>query len=233
MPVIIPASRGRGVFPTGFTPKNVPNCELYLNSAKPSTMWQDVARTIPVTADGDSVARWDDLSGNSVVVNQAVAANRPTYKAGGYLYYDGNDSVYAALTVPGNQIWSMIVRFSDLDEVADNSFTIVQTTTSTEAMKFWPLKWAARRAYETGGQENDINPGKVLTGVMALAGVNCYLDAVPDGVCAAGSVADAPGIRIGGFGGGLGVGNIHHFAMYSRVITQEEVIMLTAWMNAN
>jgi lysophospholipase L1-like esterase len=50
-----------------------------------STMFQDTAGTTPVTADGQSVARINDKSGNGINLFQPTAGTRPIYKTDGTL----------------------------------------------------------------------------------------------------------------------------------------------------
>lgn len=59
-----------------------------------STMFQDTAGTIPVTAAGQLVARINDKSGNGNHLLQATSAQRPSYQLDGtrgYLLFDGTD----------------------------------------------------------------------------------------------------------------------------------------------
>lgn len=59
-----------------------------------STLWQDTAGTVSVTAAGQSVARIDDKSGNGRHLLQSTSANRPTYQTSGGLHwldFDGTD----------------------------------------------------------------------------------------------------------------------------------------------
>ncbi|WP_172332551.1 hypothetical protein [Mangrovicoccus sp. HB161399] len=58
-----------------------------------STLWQDSAGTIPVTADGDPVGRMDDKSGNGNHLLQATAAARPVYHTSGGLHWLSSDGV--------------------------------------------------------------------------------------------------------------------------------------------
>jgi hypothetical protein len=63
-----------------------------------TTLFQDSAGTIPVTAAGQPVGKVLDKSGNGIHATQATAANRPTYQIHaegyGYLQFDGvNDSL--------------------------------------------------------------------------------------------------------------------------------------------
>jgi hypothetical protein len=80
-----------------------------------ATMWKDTAGTVPVTADGDFVARIDDKSGNGNHLVQATAANRPKFKdvAGlRYLAFDdsGGAASMMAVQFPGvfGTNWSRI-----------------------------------------------------------------------------------------------------------------------------
>lgn len=59
-----------------------------------STLFQDVAGTIPVVNDGDPVALMRDKSGNGNHATQTVSTSRPVYKTDGvlhWLYFDGVD----------------------------------------------------------------------------------------------------------------------------------------------
>lgn len=61
-----------------------------------STLWQDTAGTTPITTGGQSVARMDDISGNSHPMTQATAGSRPLYDAGGFITLDGVNDVLAS-----------------------------------------------------------------------------------------------------------------------------------------
>lgn len=52
-----------------------------------TTLFQDSAGTVPVTADGDPVGRMLDKSGNGNHATQAVDASRPTYRTDGALHW--------------------------------------------------------------------------------------------------------------------------------------------------
>lgn len=63
------------------------------------TLWQDSARTVPVTADGDPVGAIDDKSGNGRHATQATASARPLYRASSglrWLEFDGVDDTMSA-----------------------------------------------------------------------------------------------------------------------------------------
>jgi hypothetical protein len=93
-----------------------------------ATLFQDVAGTLPVTADGDPVALMRDKSGNGHDAFQSNAARRPTWRSNGtlaWLEFDGVDDrmevgpttfpTTAALTccaglsyVPGGSGWGSL-----------------------------------------------------------------------------------------------------------------------------
>lgn len=64
-----------------------------------STLFQDVAGTVPVTKDGDPVALMRDKSGNGNHATQTVSASRPIYKTDGILHwlqFDGVDDSFVS-----------------------------------------------------------------------------------------------------------------------------------------
>lgn len=58
-----------------------------------STMWQDTAAVTPITADGQSVARINDKSGNGKYMIQTTAGLRPIYRASGGLHWLAFDTI--------------------------------------------------------------------------------------------------------------------------------------------
>lgn len=64
-----------------------------------STLFQDVAGTVPVTKDGDPVALMRDKSGNGNHAIQTVSASRPTYQTDGVLHWLKSDGVDDKLIV--------------------------------------------------------------------------------------------------------------------------------------
>lgn len=87
---------------SSFSPASVSPLAWY-DPSDLATLWQDAAGTVAVTADGQSVARIDDKSGNGNHLVQADAARRPVYKTAGglrWLEFDGaNDWIGKAFAV--------------------------------------------------------------------------------------------------------------------------------------
>lgn len=77
-----------------FTPAALPGLSAWYDPSDLSTLFQDVAMTIPVTSDGQPVAAMKDKSGNGRHAVQATASARPLYRnASGvkWLEFDGVD----------------------------------------------------------------------------------------------------------------------------------------------
>lgn len=72
---------------------------VWLDPSDKSTLFQDVAGTVPVTKDGDPVALMRDKSGNGNHAIQTVSASRPTYQTDGVLHWLKSDGVDDRLIV--------------------------------------------------------------------------------------------------------------------------------------
>lgn len=69
---------------------------FWFDASDLSTLWQDTAATSAVTADGQSVARADDKSGNGAHSTQTTGSRRPLYKTSGgvhWVLFDGVDDL--------------------------------------------------------------------------------------------------------------------------------------------
>jgi len=67
---------------------------VWYDPSDKSSLFQDVAGTVPVTKDGDPVALMKDKSGNGNHTTQVMSASRPVYQTDGelhWLYFDGVD----------------------------------------------------------------------------------------------------------------------------------------------
>ena len=67
-------------------------------------LFQDVAGTVPVTADGDPVGRMLDQSGNGNNATQTVSGARPVYRTDGVLHWLEFDLVDDELLIPVNTL---------------------------------------------------------------------------------------------------------------------------------
>jgi len=84
----------------GFNPTSISGLQLWLDATK--GLFDATSGGNPVTADGSSVARWEDQSGNSRNASQATSANRPILKTAvqngrnGIRFDGSNDSMTTA-----------------------------------------------------------------------------------------------------------------------------------------
>lgn len=66
---------------------------VWYDPSDKSSLFQDVAGTVPVTQDGDPVALMKDKSGNGNHATQSVSTSRPVYKTDGILHWLAFDGV--------------------------------------------------------------------------------------------------------------------------------------------
>ena len=77
-------------------PSALGNLAAWYSARTLSSLWQDSGRTAPITAQGETVGAWDDLSGNSRHLTQGTGSAEPTYRTGDIqgrpsLLFDGTD----------------------------------------------------------------------------------------------------------------------------------------------
>lgn len=90
-------SRSRLRNPQFFTPLNLFSAGeqgAWFDPSDITTLFQDDAGTVPVTADGQTVGMMRDKSGNGHHALQVTAGSRPTYRTAGglsWLQFDGTD----------------------------------------------------------------------------------------------------------------------------------------------
>jgi hypothetical protein len=87
-----------------FAPKNITGCVLWLDGNDISTLFQDTAGTIPVTANGQSVALWKDKSGNTDNGTQSTGGNQPTYSSNSVTFSSASSqflTMSSPSTLPG------------------------------------------------------------------------------------------------------------------------------------
>ncbi|WP_105245425.1 hypothetical protein [Psychrobacter sp. Marseille-P5312] len=77
---------------------------VWYDPSDKSTLFQDVAGTVPVTADGDPVALMLDKSGNNNHATQTVSTSRPVYMTDGELHWLEFDGVDDSLSIPDYDI---------------------------------------------------------------------------------------------------------------------------------
>lgn len=88
------AAGNQGTAPPSWLPTDLSNLRAWYDPSDLSTLWQDVAGTVPVTSPGQEVARMDDKSGYNNHATQSALSLRPIYRDTGsfrYLQFTGDD----------------------------------------------------------------------------------------------------------------------------------------------
>lgn len=105
------------------------NLAAWYDPSDRSTLWQDLGRTVPVTANGQPVAVMTDKSGNGFDLSQPAAAARPIYHTNGILHwlsYDGIDDTLGCAVGPSQNPGTFGLAFA-LDEFTSSFANLVQT----------------------------------------------------------------------------------------------------------
>jgi hypothetical protein len=108
-----------------------------------STLWQDLARTIPVTTTGQSVAIMDDKSGNGMELVQGVSGARPILQNDGtnyYLDFDGTDDFLSYNTGSNLRIEDddiNVVFGMKTDTTAGYTTPFARSLQNSEAGRYW------------------------------------------------------------------------------------------------
>jgi hypothetical protein len=160
----------------------------YYDPSDLTTLFQDSAGTTPVTADGQSVRRVLDKSGNGNHLTQANIANAPLYKTSGglhWLQFDGTDDflVSAANLNPGAvdkaQVFAGVRKASDATTAAVVELSSSLTSNSGVFSVFAPVSAAATFTFVSKGTTQAVATSaatfaapttRVLTGLGDISG---------------------------------------------------------------
>jgi hypothetical protein len=99
----------------GFSPAHLQGLIAWYDPNDLSSLFQDAAMTIPVSASGDGVGAMKDKSGNGHHVTQSIAAARPTYhtdEQAAWLAFDGTDdklSTVEPVSVSGSSTYMGVI----------------------------------------------------------------------------------------------------------------------------
>jgi hypothetical protein len=223
---------------------------LYYDINNLSSLWQDEAGTVAVTAAGQTVRRINDLSGNGWHATQADTANAPVLEqlGGGqyYLKFDGVDdwlqtatmtwtgAVSGQLTVIAgarklDDVWRVIVELSSDSFSNSNAFAFF----SGDSTRRWSF---ANRGNTTIAVGTNL-PGAdtaVMRGVYAAPNTILYRNGVFTNVSGISTGFTTPGaypLYIGARGGTSLRNNGHLYSMIIRAknLTAGELTSAEAW----
>lgn len=219
-----------------FTPASIPDLKQWLDASDNATLLNE--SSLPV-ADGGSIARWADKSGNGNDVIQGLAGSRPTYDADGgvgglpAVAFNGSQGFSDAYVNPTNEI----TTFTVYNTPTASSFRGVASTngngSATQLSEFARMtnpQWGTFDGAARYATSTTVGAGRVKTCIRrVLAGtIEYFLNGVADGT--------APGStgQNGHLGGAVGqqiTGVMELRLVYSRALTDVEKAQLVAYIN--
>ncbi len=194
----------------------------WYDPSDPSTMFKDTAGTIPVTADGDRVARINDKSGNGNHATQATTAARPLYKTSGglsWLLFDGIDDFLATSAVDCTATDKMSV-FAGVRKLSDAAVGIIVELGASVANGRFNLYGPGSAGQPTFGNNLRGDTADVGYGITASA---APYSAVLASLLDIGGAARADEVKprlngvltqSSGFGAAAGTGNFGNHPLY-------------------
>lgn len=172
--------------------------------------WKDTAASTPVAADGDQVARCDDVAGRGNHATQSSASFRPAWYAGSgrpYILFDGSDDRLLTAFVPTAAVTLAIACRINASGAAQLAIGGGASTGNHRC--FLGAAVTSGKINVGWGSENaELTAGPVVTGsdhVILLTGDAVTRDVWCDGALVS-SAAPAGGAGPDGTGGGVALG---------------------------
>lgn len=115
---------------------------VWYDPSDKSTLFQDVAGTVPVTKDGDPIGLMKDKSGNGYHATQSVSAARPLYRTDGALHWFDTDAIDDSLVIPmalGGKTFTLGLGYTPVDgdafvlvnSIINSNYALVATKDNT------------------------------------------------------------------------------------------------------
>lgn len=134
---------------------------IWYDPSDKSTLFQDAAGTIPVTANGDPVGMMKDKSGNGNHAKQTLSASRPTYQTDGVLHWLAFDGVDDYLISFEANLITPLTTFSAVGFLGNEEYAVVQAAGALANVSGWgeyltndnkisaALRWGSNTSVET------------------------------------------------------------------------------------
>ena len=108
-----------------FTPRSL-SPALWLDASDANTLY-DATSGGNLVADGGTIARWEDRSGNNRHATQSLSANCPTRQTRilngrGVVLFDGSNDFLASVAFGGNETWT---RFVVVQSLNDSQYRVI------------------------------------------------------------------------------------------------------------
>jgi hypothetical protein len=214
-------------------------------------LWQDVARTTPVTATGQAVASWQvNTSSGVTYMEQATAGSRPTYEIDGngapYLEFSGTDqmqSVGTFSTPLGNEESTLLVAVDFDGTYADNSgfLTYYPALVTGGFHRTIAMNGSGAIKVDTAFPGNSVLGGTIPTTFAVLEGrfatqISAAIDGGSFTTITPSSATNTPAnqrLAVGrGISTGFAAGKYYGILHVVKPLTTQERTDLVAWMAA-
>lgn len=214
-----------------FSPLDIAGLQFWLDFSDITTLYQDAAKTTPVTADGDVIGAAADKSGNGRDHTQATTSKKPLYKVGiqnglSVGRFDGTDDALTA-TISVNQpytalfAWSTTIN-SGLNELWRAGISIFRMNT--------PL-WNLYAGVDAAGLAYAISTFAATCAVYNGASSIQYKNLSTTNTGNPGTAAFTnPGLG-GTIGGRYFPGDLGEFLFYSSALSLANITLLFGYLN--
>lgn len=218
------------------SPLDLSGCAMWLDASDTSTLFQDSAGTTPATADGASVGRWVDKSGQGNHATQTTAGNRPLLRVAGVngvqaLYFDIASVSFMTATRPAATQHTLLGVVRPTITVANGAspFAINDDASLHPLYSDGGMVWYSRSdgLYITSTVQIGLNPT-----IIGWTNNNLALSLTKDGTVVVSGTAGQnvninSGLRIGRrrldvVGGSCYTGYICELVYFNRVLSSSE-----------
>ncbi len=230
----------------GFSPLSL-GPSLWFDSSDLSTLFQDAAGAVPVTADGHAIALIRDRSGNNRDLTQATNGLRPVYRTAGglsWFEFDGTRTALLAARYTTNADSFCVAWASRKDNVADKSVIAGVTGGQTwlgdsvtgatsPSVEFYTARGqsALRRFDQASILADHVSVLNVTPGGGAHGTMRSYQNGVAGATASGVSSVSLDGLTFG-VSQFVYSGRIYQFIAFPRALTTTELDDLTDWMKA-
>lgn len=220
-----------------FTPADLPNLALWLDSSDTSTLWQQHDGTVQALSNGDVIGRWDDKSGNDYHVLQSTTSLKPLKQASG-IKFDGSDDRLEKTGVTTINNDDMTYFFVGEAQTSGNGLTLILGTLILETRIYTDGDFGILRGDGANWDLFDTTsaPGigpNIYVARMNGSAVDIFINGGSDeiaGTSARASTASAT-IRIGYRDGGTRHdGHENEHILYNAALSDENIAQVTQYL---
>lgn len=220
---------------SGFDPRTVAKCCLWLDAADPNTLFSDITGTTPSTLNG-LIALWKDKSSANVNVSNVTSAQQPTYTSAGLSFSGGQTLTSTAPTFSSGGCAGFIV-FNPTSITSRQRFCRLGYSTYLVALdtSFVDISIPTRYTYQATNPSTGVNN---LFSVVAYSpsnvewSTNFKTSSTWQFTAFTGTTAALPYIEIGA-GGSLGLpstGTISEIIVYDSFLTVSQKQAIEAYL---